>query len=80
VFVNFRDQERLAKVRRLIASGQAKELRIAGGLSLSEAGAPVPADASTVWRWENGKRMPRGDAALRYLRVLEMLEQIRAAS
>ena len=78
--MNFRDQERLAKVRRLIASGQAKGLRIAGGLSLSEAGAPVGVDASTVWRWENARRLPRGQTALRYLRVLEMLESLRAAS
>ena len=80
MFVNFRDQERLAKVRRLIMSGQAKELRIAGGLSLSETGEPVGVDASTVWRWENARRLPRGQTALRYLRVLEMLESLRAAS
>jgi DNA-binding transcriptional regulator YiaG len=75
-----RELERLAKVRQLITTGEARELRIAGGLSLSEAGAPVPVDGSTVWRWENGVRMPRGENALRYLRVLEMLQSLRKAS
>lgn len=71
--MNVTDLGRLAEMRRLVATGEAKERRVAEGLGLSEVGDTCGVDASTVWRWENRRRVPRGQAALRYARVLEML-------
>jgi transcriptional regulator with XRE-family HTH domain len=63
----------LASVRALAKSGEARRRREAAGFSLSEIGAVCRVDQSTIWRWETGRRKPRGDAALRYARVLERL-------
>jgi transcriptional regulator with XRE-family HTH domain len=65
--------EQLAAVRHLAATGEARRRRIAAGFSLSEVAAAAGADPSSVWRWETGRRRPRGKAALRYLRVLDSL-------
>ena len=65
------DPATLAKVRRMAQSGTARAIRVAADLSLAEMGAPIPASASTVLRWERGERMPHGDRAVRYLELLE---------
>lgn len=65
----------VARVRRLLSTGEARELRTRGGLSLAAVGADVGVNASTVWYWENGQHTPRGDLAVRYLRYLERLER-----
>jgi len=67
------DAIRLARVRHAAANGKAKQLREAARLSLSEVGAYCGVDQSTVWRWENGLRTPRGEPALKYARLLETL-------
>jgi DNA-binding transcriptional regulator YiaG len=65
---------RIAQARRLCQTGEARAIRIRAGVSLAliadEVGTEYPA---TVSRWEHGDRVPRDDAALRYLRVLEEL-------
>lgn len=67
------DVLRLAQVRQATASGAARELRISARLSRSEAAEFCGVDQSTIWRWENAQRTPRGAAALRYARLLETL-------
>jgi transcriptional regulator with XRE-family HTH domain len=70
------DLVRLAEVRQLAASGEAKRLREAADLSLSEVAQECEADIATVWRWEKGLRRPRGMPAMRYGRLLERLRAV----
>ena len=67
------DPTALVRVRRLAGSGWARSARESAGLSLEEVAGPVGVDRSTIHRWETGKRRPHGEAAIRYLRVLEGL-------
>jgi transcriptional regulator with XRE-family HTH domain len=70
---------RIARLNRLCQTGEARDIRIRAGVSLAmvaeEAGTPY---AGTVSRWENGKRAPKGEAALRYLTVLDELAGVAA--
>jgi transcriptional regulator with XRE-family HTH domain len=63
----------LSRVRQLTRSGAARSVRIAAKLSLSDIGDAVGVTPSTVFRWENGQRAPRGEAALRYVALLDRL-------
>lgn len=65
--------ERLQTVRALTTSGKARDIREAAHLTLAEIGRSVGVHYSTVARWEAGERLPRGDAALRYVSLLERL-------
>jgi DNA-binding transcriptional regulator YiaG len=69
------DVKRLVRMRRLAETGAARAMREAAGLSLSEAGAGAKVDRTTIHRWEHGSRRPNGDAALRYLALLEEMSQ-----
>ena len=62
--------QKLTRARLLAASGEARELRVRGRLSLGEVAEACGVDQSTVWRWETGMRVPRGEAALAYDDVL----------
>lgn len=66
---------RLVRVRELVTTGKARDLRLAAHLSLSEASAIVLVAPTTIFRWERGERMPRGKAALRYLQFLDRLQE-----
>ena len=66
--------ERLAHVRRLTASGLARSIRIAARVSQSEVAQEAGVTPSAIARWEGGSRLPRGEAALRYLEVLTSLQ------
>ena len=63
----------LAAVRSLADSGRARSIRRAAGISLLEVANAVGVRPSTISRWESGQRAPRGDAALRYARLLHRL-------
>ena len=65
----------LGRVRQLAKSGRAKELREGAHLSLAEIGAFVGVSDVSVLRWERGERRPHGRPALRYLRLLDRLEE-----
>lgn len=67
-------------VRRLAASGDARRIRVTAGVSMSEIAAACAVSPSTVLRWENGQRRPRGSAATRWLRILRALEEVVAAT
>lgn len=78
--MNQADALRLIRAREAITTGAAKQQREAARLSLAEVGAVCGVNQSTVWRWENGHRAPRGQTALRYARFLEMLASRAVAS
>lgn len=66
---------RLADVRAALASGEAQRLREAAQLSIGEVARACGVDQSTVWRWEQGKRLPRGQTAIRYADVIDSLRK-----
>jgi transcriptional regulator with XRE-family HTH domain len=66
---------RVAEMRRRFESGEAKMLRVTAGLTLSEAAQAAGVSSVSLWRYENGKRSPRGPEALAYARFLEQLER-----
>lgn len=63
----------LSRVRELVRSGEARRIRIDARLSLGEIAASVGITAACISRWESLDRTPRGEAALRYLDLLERL-------
>jgi DNA-binding transcriptional regulator YiaG len=63
----------LARVRELAASGRARLIREQARLSLSDISNVVGVDKTSIFRWETGKRRPTGQAAVRWLRLLEEL-------
>ena len=50
-----------------------RSIRIGADLSLAEVAEPVGVDRSTIFKWERGTRVPRGEAAIRYGRLLDRL-------
>ncbi|MET8658188.1 helix-turn-helix domain-containing protein [Streptomyces griseus] len=72
---------RLAEVRSAAVSGEARRLRRGARLSIGEVASFCGVDQSTVWRWENGTRAPRGDRALQYADLLDSLrDQLKSAA
>src|SRR3954469_11317788 len=65
----------LADAKWLSSSGEGREIRQAAGLSLSNVAGPTGVDTTTVWRWERGECSPRGDAAVRWARLLRLLQR-----
>jgi transcriptional regulator with XRE-family HTH domain len=67
------DAVQLAQVRSLTESGLARSIRLAARLSIRDVAATVGASPAAIYRWENGTRSPRGEAALRYGKLLARL-------
>jgi DNA-binding XRE family transcriptional regulator len=65
--------ERLSHLRVLTQSGEARTIREDARLALSDIAQSIGADPSSVGRWERGERLPRGEVALKYARLLERL-------
>ncbi len=63
----------LARVRRMARNGSARAIREEANLSLRDMSSDVGVESSTLWRWEAGVSVPRRDAGLRWLQVLEEL-------
>ena len=70
------DTEHLAWVRGLCTSGQAQQIRESAGVSRREVARDADIAEPTVYRWEHGLRTPKGDAALRYAKVMRRLERL----
>ena len=64
----------LARVRAMAANGEARAIRTRHNVSLTEMADAIPAAIATLSRWEAGDRRPRGEAALRWLQILDSLE------
>jgi len=71
---------RLTRVRELTRSGIARSLRLGAGLSVGEVARDIGRSVTCVFLWETGQRRPTGEAALRYLELLEGLIQRTRAS
>ncbi len=63
----------ISRVRSLTRSGAARTVRIAAGLTLGELAEAVGVSPTTIWRWEQGQRSPRGEPAIKYGELLEAL-------
>lgn len=63
---------RVSAVRRMLASGQAREQRKAMHLSVSEIARVIGMDRGTVYRWEAGATQPSPEAALKLAAVLDV--------
>ncbi len=64
----------ISAARRLIASGEARELRLAAGLTQAEVAATAGVAHTSVCLWENGRFRPNRENAAKYGRVLLLLE------
>jgi transcriptional regulator with XRE-family HTH domain len=53
----------------------ARAIRIAAGVTQQQLADEIPAHVTTIARWENATRRPRGAMRARYA---ELLEQLRA--
>ena len=63
----------LAEVRGRVLSGEARRLRLAHRLSLSEVADEVGVSTAAVFAWEAGEYLPRGEHALAYANLLRDL-------
>lgn len=63
----------MARCRQLVASGAARSIREAAGLSLAEVAGAVGVSKAAVIRWERQERIPRGAHALKYGHLLDQL-------
>lgn len=61
------------KLRELIESGEARQLRTAAGETFAAAGRAIEVDPAAVLHWERG-RMPRGRNVRAYYRYLMRLK------
>ena len=67
----------IALANKHIREGTAREIRKRAGVTQAQMAAEVGGvDESTISRWENGNRRPRGPVAERWLRVLGRLAAI----
>lgn len=78
--MNLSKATRLARVKAMAASGEAKRVRTDARLSMRDVAMAVGVDTSTVCKWEAGTRVPRGDAAWRYAELIDGLARRTAAS
>lgn len=65
----------VSRVRTLIKDGHAREIRVKASVSASEVADALGVNASTVLRWEEGERAPRGETAQKYGELLEALRK-----
>jgi len=65
----------VARVRKQLRNGEAKEIRVRAHLSMGEVARGLGVTESTLGRWETGLRVPRPQAALRYGRFLRELTE-----
>lgn len=67
----------LAETRTLVRSGAARPIRLNAGLSLGEVAKSIGVSPATILRWETGERVPHGEAAVAYGRLLYALTRPR---
>jgi DNA-binding transcriptional regulator YiaG len=63
-----------SRARRRFRPALARAVRTEAQLSQAELAAAIDVNGSTISRWENGNRQPRGSAAVRYQDLLSRLE------
>ncbi|WP_409331141.1 helix-turn-helix domain-containing protein [Trujillonella humicola] len=67
--------ERLLQARALLASGEARRIRLAAGVSAGQIASDIGVSVSAVQRWERGERIPRTRAAGDYAELLLRLQR-----
>jgi DNA-binding XRE family transcriptional regulator len=67
------DLQLIAEARTRAASGAARRLRVAAGLSQQNVASAVGVDQATVAGWESGRFLPKGKHAIAYGRLLRDL-------
>jgi DNA-binding transcriptional regulator YiaG len=67
------------RARSLAASGEGRRIRLEANVSLREMAPDVKAHWSTIARWETGETRPRGEAARRWVALLDELRKAGAA-
>lgn len=72
--------EQEIQLRAWLTSGRALALRKDAGLARSSVARDLAVAESALWRWEHGRRMPRGVHAARYYRLLAKLDRAQATS
>ena len=63
----------VVKARRVLASGEGREVRMRCGILLHEMADALGVSVPTVSKWERGERVPKSDHALAYLSLLNEL-------
>lgn len=71
--MNLSDIMLLARCHDRIRSGEARQLRVAAGLTQQQVGDHCGVTATAVAHWEAAARTPRGRPGLRYARLLDQL-------
>ena len=66
----------IAKARAMARNGDAQAIRERNHLTMTEIAREMNVSISTIMRWENGERSPRGDAALRFGRLMHKLDKV----
>ena len=69
--------EDIAEIRRMVADGEVGPIRVAARLHKTEIARSLGVSHSALCRWEKGSRMPSGDVAVAYLRLLKRLAAAR---
>jgi transcriptional regulator with XRE-family HTH domain len=62
--------QRVSEVRRMLATGQARERRKSLHMSLREVATAIQTAPGSLSRWETGTVQPRAQAALRLAEIL----------
>jgi transcriptional regulator with XRE-family HTH domain len=64
-----------ARFDELVASGEARSIRLRAHLSLRAVADALDLSQSAVVRYELGDRIPRGRTLVRYVRLMEQIER-----
>ena len=67
---------RLSRIRAMCRSGVARDIRLSNDLSLRDVAAGLAVTHVTIYRWESGLARPAGQAAMRYLDLLDELSGV----
>lgn len=73
--MNADDLVAVVRLRADVRAGLVREVRERAGLSQAEVANAVGAHRATVTLWEQGRRVPHGQAAVRYAHLLDKLRQ-----
>lgn len=69
----------LVAAARYCRAGLGKQIRQQAGIAQQDMARRIGVDQSALWRWENGKRRPRDEAAVKWAQQLARLELASAA-
>jgi transcriptional regulator with XRE-family HTH domain len=70
------DPTQLARLRQLLATGEARAIRRAARCSMAEIASHLGTDESMISRYERGERVPGARVAIEYLALLRRLDRI----